>query len=70
MTSGTFALFGALFGLLAGACAFLISYYEYKRNWAFAGNPARAALRTGVVAFLVFFVASLVLPWLLKSVGH
>ena len=68
MTATAFALFGALFGLLAGACAFLISYYEYKRNWAFTGNPVRAALRSGVVAFLVFFIASLVLPPLLQAI--
>jgi H+/Cl- antiporter ClcA len=55
---------GLIFGLLAGACAFVIAYAEYKRNWAFTGNARLQALRTAAVTFLLFFLAGLVLPWI------
>jgi H+/Cl- antiporter ClcA len=55
---------GLVFGLLAGACAFVIAYSEYKRNWAFAGNAVHQALRTAAVTFLLFFLAGIVLPWI------
>lgn len=62
---------GAVFGLLAGACAFVIAYAEYKRNWAFTGNAVTQSLRTALVTFLVFFVAALILPWLFRmAVGR
>jgi hypothetical protein len=49
---------GVLFGLLASACAFVISYGEYKRNWSFHGSAAKMALRSALVAFAFFFVAA------------
>jgi uncharacterized membrane protein required for colicin V production len=61
-------VFGAVFGLLAGACAFVIAYSEYKRNWAFTGNAVYQSLRTALVTFLVFFVAALILPWVFRMV--
>jgi hypothetical protein len=64
MNLQTSILFGAVFGLLGGACAFVIAYAEYKRNWAFTGNATAMALRSAVVTFLVFFLAAIVLPWL------
>ena len=55
------AVFGLVFGALAGACAFAIAYHEYKRNWSFRGNAAAMALRSGLVAFVFFFLAAVVL---------
>jgi len=55
------AVLGAVFGVLAGACAFFISYHEYKNNWNFRGSPAKMALRSALVAFTFFFVAALAL---------
>ncbi|MFL6279637.1 MAG: hypothetical protein ACJ731_05970 [Vicinamibacterales bacterium] len=50
---------GLAFGLLAAACAFAISYGEYKRNWSFRGSPAKMALRSALVAFAFFFLAAI-----------
>ena len=52
---------GLVFGVLAGACAFFISYHEYKNNWNFRGSAATMALRSAAVAFTFFFIAALAL---------
>jgi hypothetical protein len=64
----TRAALGLVFGLLAAACAFVIAYSEYRRNWAFTGNATLMALRTAFSAFLLFFGAALVLPWIFERV--
>jgi hypothetical protein len=63
------AVFGAVFGALAGACAFLIAYHEYKRNWSFRGSAAKMALRSAFVAFIFFFIASVVLVMVFRAVA-
>ena len=68
MNLATRAAIGLVFGLLAGACAFVIAYSEYRRNWSFTGNAALMALRTALSAFLIFFLATLVLPWVFERV--
>jgi hypothetical protein len=55
-------MLGLVFGALAGACAFVIAYSEYRRNWSFTGSAVRMALRSAVVTFLFFFFATLLLP--------
>jgi hypothetical protein len=55
------AVLGVTFGVLAAACAFFISYHEYKNNWSFRGSPAAMALRSAAVAFVFFFVAAIAL---------
>ena len=57
---------GLVFGALAGICAFIIAYGEYRRNWAFTGNAVTMALRSALVAFLFFFLAGLALPWVFR----
>ena len=57
---------GLVFGVLAGTCAFIIAYGEYRRNWAFTGNAVTMALRSALVAFLFFFVAGILLPWVFR----
>lgn len=69
MNFATSLVVGTVFGALAGACAFLIAYSEYKRNWAFTGNAVHQSLRTALVTFLVFFFAALILPWLFRMVA-
>jgi hypothetical protein len=61
-------LLGGVFGILAGACAFVIAYSEYKRNWSFTGNATRMALRSAFVTFLVFLAAGILLPWIFQQV--
>ena len=55
------AVLGLTFGVLAAACAFAISYGEYKRNWSFRGSAVKMALRSALVTFVFFFVAAIVL---------
>jgi hypothetical protein len=62
------AALGVTFGLLAGACAYVISYGEYKRNWSFRGSAAKMALRSALVAFLFFFVAAIALLAVFRAV--
>jgi hypothetical protein len=63
------AALGATFGLLAAACAFVISYSEYKRNWSFRGSATRMAMRSAAVAFAFFFLASLALALIFQLVA-
>ena len=63
------AAFGATFGLLAAACAFVISYSEYKRNWSFRGSATKMALRSAAVTFTFFFLASLALALIFRMVA-
>ena len=60
-------MLGLIFGVLAGACAFVIAYAEYRRNWSFTGSTVWMALRTAFVTFLLFFLAGIILPWLFRT---
>ena len=62
------ASLGAAFGLLAAACAFVISYGEYKRNWSFRGSASMMALRSAVVTFVFFFLAAIALGFVFQLV--
>jgi hypothetical protein len=62
------AALGIVFGLLAAACAYVISYGEYKRNWNFRGSAVKLALRSAAVTFGFFFVAALLLSAIFRWV--
>ena len=62
------ATLGIVFGLLAAACAFFISYAEYKRNWSFRGSATAMALRSAAVAFVFFFLAAIALGFVFQLV--
>lgn len=64
------AVLGGVFGALAGACAFFISYHEYKSNWNFRGSPAKMALRSAFVAFAFFFAAAIALGIVFQMVAR
>ena len=64
------ASLGAVFGALAAACAFVISYSEYKRNWSFRGSATKMALRSAGVTFAFFFLAALALGWIFQVVAQ
>lgn len=53
---------GSTFGLLAGACAFVIAYAEYQRHFQDERTSVRMALAIALPAFLFFFLAAF-LPW-------
>jgi hypothetical protein len=60
---------GALFGVLAAACAYVITYTELRRRFLRPDqNPRRMALHTAVVTFIFFVVAALVLSFVLPIV--
>ncbi len=63
-----FAFIGVMFGLLAGASAYVISLNEYRqRMLRMDQNPRRMALGTASVTFAFFFVGSIVLYFLLTA---
>jgi len=65
---GFFAFIGVMFGALAGACAYVISLNEYRqRMLRMDQHPRRMALGTAIATFLFFFVASIVLYFLLTK---
>lgn len=69
MTLELSAVLGAVFGLLAAACAFVISYAEYKRHWSFRGSAAKMALRAAAVAFAFFLLAAIALGYVFGPVA-
>jgi hypothetical protein len=65
-----FLAIGTLFGALAAACAYVISYAEYRqRMLRLDQNPRRMALETAAVTFAFFLVAAVVLSFLLGPAG-
>ena len=62
------ATLGVVFGVLAAACAFVISYGEYKRNWNFRGSAVMMALRSALVTFLFFLLAAVALGAIFRMV--
>ena len=62
------AALGLVFGVLAAACAFTISYAEYKRNWSFRGSATMMALRSAAVTFAFFFLTAMLLSVIFRWV--
>jgi hypothetical protein len=61
-----FLAIGVIFGALAAAAAFVISYHEYRqRMLRLDQNPRRMALGTATVTFVFFVGASVVLSLVL-----
>ena len=61
-----FLTIGAVFGALAAAAAYAISYHEYRQRMLRVDqNPRRMALGTATATFVFFLVASLVLALVL-----
>jgi hypothetical protein len=61
---------GVLFGGLAAAGAYVISYGEYRQRMLRPDqNPRRMALGTATVTFVFFFLAAVVLSFILSPAG-
>ena len=60
---GTALVIGAIFGLLASACAFVISYGSYHNQFMDTGKPVVLALQAAMTAFIVFFLLSGAATW-------
>jgi hypothetical protein len=64
---GLLITIGAVFGLLAAACAYVISYNEYRqRMLRLDQNPRRMALQTAVATFVFMLLAAVVLSFVLS----
>ena len=58
---------GVLFGALGAACAYLISYHEYRqRMLRLDQNPRRMALNTAIAVFAFFVIAAVALSFVIK----
>jgi len=57
-------ILGSIFGALAAAAAYLITYQEYIHHFPDKGRPRKMALRMALVAFL-FFVISILIVWII-----
>jgi hypothetical protein len=65
-----FLVVGTLFGTLAAAGAYVISYAEYRQRMLRPDqSPRRMALGTAGVTFAFFFVAAIVLSFILNPGG-
>jgi hypothetical protein len=65
-----FLIVGTVFGALAAAAAYVISYHEYRqRMLRIDQNPRRMALETAAATFAVFLIGSVVLAILLGPAG-
>lgn len=61
--------FASFFGLLAGACAFLITYDEYVHHFPDKRKAFKMAFTAGLTAFLFFWSLTLLLfPLLMKVI--
>jgi hypothetical protein len=59
---------GVVFSFLAAACAYLISYHEYRqRMLRLDQNPKRMALGTATATFVFFALASAALAFALAT---
>jgi hypothetical protein len=54
---------GAVFGVLAAACAFVIAFGQYHNQFMDTGKPIQLALQAAMTAFIVFFLLSGVATW-------
>ncbi len=54
---------GVVFGALAAACAFVISYSSYHGQFMDTRKPGQLALRSAISAFLLFFLLSGLATW-------
>ena len=64
---GLLITIGAVFGLLASACAYVISYNEYRQRMLRVDqNPRKMALQTVVATFVFMLLAAVILSFVLS----
>ena len=54
---------GAVFGVLAALCAFVISYGQYHNQFMDTGKPVQLATQAAMTAFIAFFLLTGVATW-------
>lgn len=60
---GVAIVIGGVFGILASACAFVISFSQYHNQFMDTGKPLQLALHAAMTAFVVFFLLSGLATW-------
>ena len=64
---GLLITIGAVFGLLASACEYVITYNEYRqRMLRLDQNPRKMALQTAVATFVFMLLAAVILSFVLS----
>jgi len=67
---GLFLSIGTIFSLLAGACAYLIAYHEYRqRMLRVTQDPKKMAMGTAAMTFAFMMIATVVLYFALRPAG-
>jgi membrane associated rhomboid family serine protease len=65
--NGLLIAIGAVFGVLAAACAYFIALNEYRqRMLRLDQNPRRMAMQAATVTFVFILIASVVLSFVLQ----
>jgi hypothetical protein len=65
-----FLVIGVVFGGLAAASAYVISLHEYRqRMLRLDQHPRRMAMQMALVTFVFFFLATMVLAFVLRPEG-
>mgnify|MGYP001557264892 CR=1 FL=1 len=59
---------GVVFGFFGGLVAFLITLNEWTHHYQTLREPVKMALRTGFFAFMLFFLLSIALGFILPYV--
>jgi hypothetical protein len=54
---------GAVFGVLAAACAFVIAFGQYHNQFMDTRKPMQLALQSAMTAFIVFCLLSGLATW-------
>ena len=54
---------GAIFGVLAAGCAFVISYGSYHGQFMDTRKPGQMAVQSAMTAFIVFFLLAGLVTW-------
>ena len=68
---GLFLTIGVVFGALAAASAYVISYHEYRqRMLRLDQNPKAMAMQTATITFVFILVSSVVLYFALRPDGQ
>jgi uncharacterized membrane protein YbjE (DUF340 family) len=62
-----FLIIGIIFGVIAGLMAYIITYEEWVYHYTTKKEPRKIALEAGVVAFIFFFLLSLIVGYVFTS---
>jgi hypothetical protein len=54
---------GAVFGVLAAMCAFVISYGQYHNQFMDTNKPMQLSLQAAMTAFIAFFILTGLSTW-------